>query len=74
MLKIKLAPIGKKGQHYYRVSVMEGKSKLTGNTVEVLGLYDPRTNKHDIDMKKLKGWIEKGAQITDRVRKICPTL
>ena len=53
---------------------MEGKSKLTGDTVEVLGLYDPRTNKHDIDLKKLRAWIDKGAQITDRIRKICPTL
>ena len=50
MLKNKACTNWKKGQHYYRVSVMEGKSKLTGDTVEVLG-YDPRTNKHDIDLK-----------------------
>ena len=74
MLRIKLAPTGKKGNIHYRISVVEGKSKLTGDPVEVLGHYHPTENKLTLDEERLKFWIGQGAQISDRVKKLCKTL
>ncbi len=74
MLRIKLSPTGKKGNIHYRISVVEGKSKLTGSPVEVLGHFHPQENKLTLDQARLKYWIGQGAQISDRVNKLWKTL
>ncbi len=73
MLKIKLQPTGKKHQRSYRIVVAEGKSKLTGTVLEILGTYNP----HEEDEKKITinkesydSWLSKGAQPTDTIRKL----
>ncbi len=74
MLRIKLAPTGKKGNIHYRISVVEGKSKLTGRPVEVLGHFHPQENKLTLDQERLKYWIGQGAQISEKVKSLCKTL
>jgi len=78
MLMIKLAPTGKKHQRHYRVVVTEKKTKLTGNHQAVLGHYHPLLAKSDprrlvLDQALLAQWIARGAQLTDRVRKLANT-
>ena len=70
MLKIKLAPVGKKNSHTYRVVVMEGKSKITGKNLAVLGRYNPLSKEIKLDKTLVNTWTAKGAQLTDRVKKI----
>lgn len=70
MLKIKLQRIGKRNQPGYRIVVAEGRSKLTGAYIDLLGTYNPRTEPSTItlDSEKYKQWLKKGAQPTDTVR------
>lgn len=72
MLKIKLARQGRKNLAVYRVVVLEGKSKLTGKTVDTLGHYDPsdKENKLIINKDRYQDWINKGARPTDTVRQL----
>lgn len=70
MLKIKLTPVGKKNDRHYRIVVMEGKSKLTGNVIDTLGHYHPllTTGRLTIDKDRVKAWTAKGAVLTATVR------
>ncbi len=75
MLKIKLARTGKKNERHYRIVVMEGKSKLTGANVAVLGHFHPMlpktaTDRLVADQESVKAWMSKGAVPTDTVRKL----
>ena len=65
MLAIKLTPIGKKHQRYYRIVVMPTRSKLTGTPVAYLGTPEK------FDLAAIKDWIKKGAQPSLRVRQLC---
>jgi small subunit ribosomal protein S16 len=40
--------------------------------VEVVGTYNPRTNPATFDLKRerIEHWVSKGAQLSDRVRKL----
>ncbi|MFH1601366.1 MAG: 30S ribosomal protein S16 [Candidatus Shapirobacteria bacterium] len=70
MLKIKLFQRGKKGQITYRVVVAEAKSKRDGKFTADLGHWNPDSKTLKIDQKELVSWQEKGAQLTEGVRKI----
>lgn len=70
MLKIKLSPIGKKNAQYYRVVVTEAKSKNSGRNLAVIGRYFPLSGEVKLDKTLAKEWMVKGAQPTDRIRKL----
>jgi len=72
MLKVKLSRQGKKNQAHYRVVIQEAKSKRDGKIVEKIGFYDPLTKPAtiEIDLKKYKNWLIKGAQPTNRVKNL----
>ncbi|MCK9369061.1 30S ribosomal protein S16 [Candidatus Dojkabacteria bacterium] len=69
MLKIRLKRIGKKGQAFYRVVVMESTKARSSNSVADLGSYNPHTKPvtFSIDEEKAKYWMSKGAQTSDTV-------
>lgn len=72
MLMIRLARIGARKQPYYRVVVIDKERARNGRSVEVVGLYNPRTNPATIDFKRdrIDYWISKGAQLSDTVRRL----
>jgi len=70
MLKIKLAPRGKKHQITYRIVVAECRSKFDGKFTDDLGFYTPQTKTIQIDKEKLAQWQKNGAQITKGVDKL----
>ncbi|MPZ48002.1 MAG: 30S ribosomal protein S16 [Dehalococcoidia bacterium] len=72
MLKIRLARVGKKKQPTYRVVVADARAPRDGAYVEIIGHYNPRTEPTTfvIDGDKVKDWMAKGAQPTDRVEKL----
>lgn len=72
MVKIKLLPTGKKHAIQYRVVVAEENSKLTGSPVDLLGTYQTKPEKLNLDTEKLQAWLAKGAQLTPGVRRILP--
>lgn len=68
MLKIRLKRIGKKGQAFYRVIVINSASKRDGESVADLGSYNPHIKESlNIDKTKAKEWIDKGAQPSDTI-------
>ena len=69
MLKIRLKRIGKKGQTFYRVVVMESTKARSSDTVADLGSYNPHTKPatFSVDEEKAKYWMEKGAQPSETV-------
>lgn len=72
MLMIRLARFGARKQPYYRVVVIEKERARNGRPVEVVGTYNPRTNPATMDLKRerIEHWVSKGAQPSDRVRKL----
>ncbi|MGA1597761.1 MAG: 30S ribosomal protein S16 [bacterium] len=72
MVKIRLTRGGSKKRPYYRVVVMDSRSKRDGRFIEKIGFYNPmvQENRFDIDMERAQYWISVGAQPTDRVQKL----
>lgn len=66
MLKIRLMRIGAKKKPFYRVVVVEERSKRNGAYVELLGTYNPLTEPKDIKLKqdRIDYWIKQGAQLS----------
>jgi len=72
LLKIRLARVGKKKQPAYRVVVADARAPRDGAYVEIVGHYNPRTEPttFEVDADKVRDWLAKGAQPTDRVSKL----
>lgn len=66
MLKIRLMRIGAKKKPFYRVVVLDERSKRTGGYIELLGTYNPLTEPKDIKLKqdRIDYWIKQGAQLS----------
>lgn len=77
MLKIKLTRTGKRNQPFFRVVVVEARAKNRGgNTVEILGHYDPadKANRLVINSAQYASWLQKGAQPTPTIRHLVAKL
>jgi small subunit ribosomal protein S16 len=70
MLKIRLTKTGKKNSPSYRIVVANRRSKRDGESLAILGYYNPRTNPKTIEYNKeeAKKWMADGALPTDTVR------
>jgi small subunit ribosomal protein S16 len=68
MLTIRLLPMGKAHQIKYRLAIVEGKSKLTGDPREVIGHFEPKSKTLKVDRDRLSYWLAAGAQPSDRIR------
>lgn len=70
MLKIRLTKTGKKNAPSYRIVVANRRSKRDGESLAILGYYNPRTNPKTIEYDKTeaKKWMSDGAIPTDTVR------
>lgn len=66
MLKIRLQRVGRIHDPSFRLIVTEHtRSAKKGNGVEVLGSYDARTDRKDINEERVKYWLSKGAKPSD---------
>lgn len=71
-LKIRLARGGAKKRPYYRIVIADARAPRDGRFIEKVGTYDPMKPKDDparikLETDKIKDWLTKGAQPTDRV-------
>ena len=71
-VKLRLMRMGKKKQPTYRVVAADARSPRNGRFIEIVGVYDPRPDPSAvrIDNDKALGWLRKGAQPTESVRKL----
>jgi small subunit ribosomal protein S16 len=64
--------MGKKKQPIYKVVAADSRSPRDGKFLESVGLYNPLTNPHTIDLKEERVfyWLNNGAQPTDTVKSL----
>lgn len=68
-VKIRLKRMGKIRAPFYRVVVMDSRTKRDGRAIEEIGKYHPTEEPSviDIDMERADYWLSQGAQPTDAV-------
>ena len=69
---IRMARAGTKKRPVYHIVAADSRSPRDGRFIERLGYFNPllpkdNTDRLKLDMDKVKGWIGKGAQPSDRV-------
>ena len=71
-VKLRLRRMGKKKQPIYKVVAADSRSPRDGKFLEAVGLYNPLTNPHTIDLKedRIFYWLNNGAQPTDTVKSL----
>ncbi len=71
-VRIRLMRMGKKKMPSYRVVVTDGRKPRDGRYIEQIGRYDPLAEPSLIDIANDRAvdWLKKGAQPSDRVRKL----
>ncbi|MDR0602306.1 MAG: 30S ribosomal protein S16 [Treponema sp.] len=70
---IRLKKFGTKKRPYYRIVVMDKRDARDGRTIEELGYYHPIEKEDEqilFNREKAQAWIEKGAEVSDTVRRI----
>lgn len=74
MVVIRLSRVGSVNKPKYRVTVADSRRPTCGKFIEVVGTYNPnprgQEKEVDVNLEKINSWISKGAQPTDRVKKI----
>ena len=72
MVKIRLSRGGAKGRPFYHIVVADERKARDGRNIERVGFYNPIASGKDVrlqlDSEKLKAWVAKGAQLSDKVR------
>ena len=74
-LKIRLSRGGSKKRPFYRIVVAEAAAPRDGRYVERVGHYNPMVpkeheNRLSVNGERVKFWMDRGAQPTDRVHKL----
>ncbi len=72
---IRLARVGARKQPHYRVVVIEKDRARNGRSIEVVGIYNPRTSPATVQLKRdrIDYWTGNGAQLSERVGKLLAT-
>lgn len=72
MLVIRLSRTGKNKQPTYRLIVSEKTKDPWGDSLEILGNYNPRTNPKVVSLnaERIKHWLSKGAQASATVHNL----
>lgn len=78
-VRIRLSRGGSKKRPYYHIVAADSRSPRDGRYIEKLGAYNPllpqdNENRLVLDQEKVKAWLSKGAQPTDRLQKLFANL
>ena len=78
-IKIRLTRGGSKKRPFYRVVAADSRMPRDGRFIEKLGTYNPLLPKDDpnrvnLDIEKIKNWLKKGAQVSDRISRMLENL
>ena len=71
-VKLRLRRMGKKRQPIYKIVAADVRSPRDGKFLEAIGLYNPLTNPHTVDIKedRVMHWLKNGAQPTQTVKSL----
>jgi len=67
MLKLRLKRMGRKSSPFYRLVIMENRTKRDGKPIEEVGYYNPITKQYSFNSKKIKRWLSIGVKPTPTV-------
>ncbi len=72
MVKMRLVRMGDKKSPVYRIVVVDARKAATGEYIEKIGYYDPKSQPVTltVDAEKAKAWIAKGVQPTETVKNL----
>jgi small subunit ribosomal protein S16 len=70
MLTIRLSRVGKKNMPLYRLIISEKTKDLVGDSLEILGSYNPHSKELVVKEERIKYWISKGASMSATVNNI----
>ena len=74
MVVIRLQRGGSKKRPFYHVVVADSRRALSGRYIEDIGFYNPIAQgnevKLNLNLEKVNEWVGKGAQLSDRVKKL----
>ena len=72
MVKMRLVRMGDKKSPVYRIVVVDARKAATGEYIEKIGFYDPKSEPVTltVDVEKAKEWLAKGVQPTETVRSL----
>ena len=74
MVVIRLSRSGAKKNPYYFITVADSRNARDGAFIERLGFYNPSAQGQEetlrIDIEKVDEWVSKGAQVSDRVKRL----
>ena len=78
-VRIRLSRGGSKKHPYYRVVAADQRAPRDGRFIEKLGSYNPllpqdHQDRLVLDVEKVKAWLQKGAQPTERLQKLFSNL
>jgi len=70
--KIRLKRIGRRNRPFYRMVVMDSRSRRDGAAIEELGWYNPIDTELSYSLKdeRILHWLKDGAQTTDAAHKL----
>lgn len=70
MLKIRLKRGGRKKSPFYRIVVINNRTKRDGKIIEQLGFYNPLTKILQINISRTLTHLQSGAQPTEVVKNL----
>ena len=71
MITIRLQRRGRKNDPSFRVIVVDSKKKpKTGNYLEMVGSYDPRTDRVELKGERITEWMNNGATVSGTVHNL----
>lgn len=70
MLSIRLSKVGKKNMKMFRLTIAESTKDPYGDSLEILGSYNPHTKELQAKTDRILYWISQGAQATDTVHNL----
>nr|YP_009330442.1 ribosomal protein S16 [Coccophora langsdorfii]ANS72214.1 ribosomal protein S16 [Coccophora langsdorfii] len=70
MLKIRFKRSGRKKQPFYKIVVMDAKTKRDGKALEELGFYNPITKTLNINCERTIIRLKNGVQPTEVVKNL----
>ena len=71
-LVIRMARAGTKKRPFYHIVIADSRAPLDGRFIERIGYFNPllpkeKTERLKLDLDKVKDWMKKGAQPSDRI-------
>ena len=77
-VKIRCKRLGRKNRPFFRVAVMDTRTRRNGPSIEDLGFYDTLAKTEEgrvrLDLERIKHWLSVGAQPSETVRSILKKL